>query len=116
MRYNFHDQLASIKRDPKYRLPDDINAPVVSFLKRIGCDIGIEILKRYQDHINYGTIDLINKHTPNAKLSIQVDAGMAEGYTQHEMVEIGDWSAIFYKTIRNDNLTKKKQLTKDVAK
>lgn len=113
MRYNFHDQLAALKNDPQYRLPEDINAPVVAFLEKIGCFIGAKILRRFQDHVNYGTIELINKNAPNAKLSIQVDAGMAEGHSQYEMAIDGNWTAIFYKSIRNDNLTKKKSLTKD---
>lgn len=112
MRYNFHDQLAAIKYDPRYKLPDDINAPVFAFLKKIGCGIGVDKLQKCQEHINYATIELINKRTPNAKLSIQVDAGMAEGWTQFELTEIDDWTAIVSKTIRNDNLTKKKSLTK----
>jgi hypothetical protein len=113
-RYNFHDQLAAIRCNPAYKLPENINAPVIAFLEKIGCVIGIKILKRYQEHVNYGTIELFDKKAPNAKLSIQVDAGMAEGYNQFEKNEEGDWTAISYKSIKNDNLTKKKSLTKDV--
>jgi hypothetical protein len=108
-RYNFHEQLAKIKKDSKYRLPADINAPVQAFLDKIGCEVGIKKLATAQDHINYGTIELIDDRVPNAKLEIQVDAGMAEGWNQYEVEKIGHWTAISYKSIRNDNLTKKKQ-------
>ena len=112
-RYNFHDQLASIRRDPNYTLPENINAPIVAFLEKMGCAIGKKILSRFQNHVNYGTIELFNKKTPNAKLSIQIDAGMAEGFNKYEIEEDGDWTAVSYKSIKNDNLTKKKSLTKD---
>lgn len=65
--------------------------------------------KKYQDRVEYGTIDLIREDIPNAKISIQVDCGMAEGYKQYEINKAGKWTAINYKTVRNYNLDKSKE-------
>ena len=108
MRYKFHDQLAAIKRNPQHVLPVDINAPVIAFLNKIGCEAGARALADLQTHIDYGTLDLERVDVPGAKISIQVDAGMAEGYRQYETKRSGDWVITKYKTIRNANLDKRR--------
>jgi hypothetical protein len=108
MRYNFHEQLRAVKSNPHYVLPADINKPVVDFLKRIGCNIGVELVEAAQKNINYRTIELVRKDTPNAKLVIQIDCGMAEGYRQYVINTVDGWVSTAYDTIKNSNLDKTK--------
>jgi len=115
MRYNFHDQLRAVKSNPKYVLPADINKPVIDFLAKIGCEIGVKLVEAAQRNINYRTIELVRKDRPHAKLVIQIDCGMAEGYRQYIIDETGDWLATSYDTIKNSNLDKTKP-KKEVAK
>lgn len=114
MRYSFHDQLAAIKKNAKHVLPEDINAPVVLFLEKIGCDGGVDRLKKLQKNVDYGTIDLFRDDVPNAKITIEVNAGMAEGYKQYEVDIVGKWRVVCYKSIRNANLDMKRKQPKDV--
>jgi hypothetical protein len=113
VRYNFHEQLAAIKKNPRHILPADINAPVLQFLEKIGCAIGCEELKKFQNKVDYGTIELIRTDIPNAKISIQTDAGMAEGWKEYEVKRDDKWTAIVYKTVKNSNLDKKKPEKKE---
>lgn len=110
MRYKFYEQLTAIKKNPKAVLPADINKPVFDFLERIGCVIGATVLKKFQDKIEYGTIELIRDDVPNAKISLQVDCGMCEGWKQYESNKVGQWTCISYKTVKNANLDKKKPI------
>ena len=70
----------------------------------------VEIIKKFQRSVDYGTIELMREDVPGAKLTIQVDCGMCEGYKQFEIKKDGSWTAIAYKTIKNQNLDKKKPL------
>lgn len=110
-KYNFHEELEKIKKNPKYRLPEDINKPVFDFLEKIKCELGIKKLKMMQEHLNYGQIELRRKNLPNSVLTIQVDSGMAEGWKDSENEYDDVWSMSAYKTVKNYNLNKKK-LTK----
>jgi NADH:ubiquinone oxidoreductase subunit E len=116
MRYNFHEQLAAIKRNPKHVLPADINAPVKAFLQGIGCEAACDELRKLQEHVNYATIDIISAEVPTAKISVQVDAGMAEGWKEFRTVTNGKWTIHICKSIKNANLDKKKREKKEAAK
>jgi hypothetical protein len=106
MRYKFHEQLEAVKRNPSYNLPADINQPVIDFLEKIGCDIGIEKVRFAQKNIKYRTIDIVSDEAPNAKISIQMDCGMAEGRKEYQLERRGKWTVITYDTVRNSNLDK----------
>jgi hypothetical protein len=108
MRYSFFDQLAAIRANPGHVLPADINAPVFAFLAKIGCAAGADSLKRLQNHVAYGTIELVSDDQPGATLTIQVDSGMAEGWKIAESTKQGKWAVLVYKTIKNSNLDKSK--------
>ena len=112
MAYNFHEQKEAAKKNPRYMLPADINKPVIEFLEKIGCGVGVDIVKDMQNKLNYGLLELASDKVPNAKLSIQMDCGMAEGYKQYEIKTSDGWTAISYKMVKNWNLDKKK-LTKE---
>jgi hypothetical protein len=116
MRYKFYEQRDKIKKDPKYKLPADINAPVYEFLDGIKCKAGREALKSLEDCVGYGTIEIVNDDLPNAKIVIQVDSGMAEGRKEHLPPDKdGKWNVFTYKTVKNYNLDKKNP-TKEVKK
>lgn len=108
MRYKFYEQLANVRKNPKTVLPADINKPVFDFLEKIGCTVGVKILKKFQDSVDYGTIDLMRDDVPNAKITLQVDCGMCEGWKQYEVNKDGKWTSVSYKTVKNANLDKKK--------
>lgn len=108
MRYNFHNELKKVKTDPKYVLPLDINKPVTDFLNEIGCKPGSDKVKLFQEKIRYGKIDLIHDDKPTAKLSIQIDCGMADGYKKCEVDKIGKWTIVSTFGVRNSCLDKKK--------
>jgi hypothetical protein len=113
MRYNFHDQLSNVHKNPKYVLPADINQPVIDFLEKIGCTIGVKLLRKMQQNVNYGSIDLIHDDVPSAKITIQVDCGMAEGYKIYDLEKVGKWNSISYRIVKNKNLDKKKVTPKE---
>ena len=108
MRYNFHTELKKVKSNPKYSLPEDINKPVIDFFSEIGCVPGAEKIKKFQDLIRYGKIDVIHDDVPNAKLSVQIDCGMADGYKKCEVEKKGKWTIVSTYGVRNSNLDKKK--------
>jgi hypothetical protein len=108
MRYQFHEQRDTIKKNPKHVLPADINAPVVAFLERIGCSVGAEELKKLQHDIAYGGIDLVHDDHLNARVSLSTELGMCDGWKQYEIIKAGKWSIIKYKTVKNSNLDKRK--------
>ena len=108
MRFNFHTELAKVKANPKHILPPAINQPIIDFLIGIGCGIGVEIVKKFQYSVDYGTIERMRDDVPNARITIQIDCGMVEGYKQFEIKKDGKWSAIAYKTVKNANLDKRK--------
>jgi hypothetical protein len=114
MAYNFIEQKEAAKKNPRYMLPADINKPVIDFLEKIGCKIGVESIKDMQNKLNYGLVELTSEKVPNAKLSIQVDCGMAEGYKQYEIKKADGWTSTTYKMVKNWNVDKKK-LTKGVS-
>jgi hypothetical protein len=114
MRYKFHDQLELVKKNAAYKLPADINKPVIDFLESIECGIGIKLVKAAQEKIKYCTIELVRQDVPNAKIEIQIDCGMAQGYKQYLIESEGKWRATSYNTIRNSNLDKSKK--KEVKK
>jgi outer membrane protein OmpA-like peptidoglycan-associated protein len=107
-RYLFHEQLENVKRDASYILPNDINEPVILFLKKIGCDPGIKWLEDMQKRIRYGQCQLVNVLGQNKTLEIQVDCGMASGYKVIEKIEKDGWFMTTDYTIRNSNLDKRK--------
>jgi hypothetical protein len=109
MRYKFHEQLEAVHRNPGYNLPDDINQPVIDFLKKIGCDIGVEKVRFAQKNIKYRTIDIVSDEVPNAKIRIQMDCGMAEGRKEYTLERRGKWTVITYDTVKNSNLDKSKK-------
>ncbi len=109
MKYNFFEQLDKVKKDPYYTLPEDINFPIIEYLERIGCGCAIRKLKYYQDHVKYGTIEIVNDKIPNAKITIHVDCGMVGERKEWKMSKDGDWSVIEYSTVKNPNLTKEKK-------
>jgi len=108
MRYNFYDQLARIKKNANYALPEDINKPVTDWLYKIGCKIGAERVIDAQKKVQYKTIDLTNKKVPDAKISIQVSAGMVGERKEWEKKEDGEWVVLEYSTVKNPNLDKHK--------
>ena len=107
-RYSFHDQLNSIKRDPKYVLPADINAPVLRYLESIDCKIGADLVLAKQAHVGYGTVELIHDDAPNARLVIQFDAGMVGEWKKWVQTKAGKWTAIDISTVKNANIDKRK--------
>jgi hypothetical protein len=111
MRYNFHEQVKKVKENPKYQLPYDINKPVIDYLKSINCTVAIEELKKWQERVRYGAIELVSDLAVNAKLSIQVDCGMASGYKEYRLTrdDKNKWTMICYHTVRNSNLDKSKK-------
>lgn len=111
-RYNFHEQLASVKKNPGYVLPEDINEPVIKFLEGKGCTVGADKIKNMQKSIKYGAIDLIHDDFPNAKLSVQVDCGMCEGYKKFEINKSGKWTIVTTESVKNKNLDKSKKEVK----
>jgi hypothetical protein len=108
MRYKFHDQLEAVKHNAGYKLPEDINKPVIDFLESIECAIGVKLVKAAQEKIKYCTIELVRQDVPNAKIEIQIDCGMAQGYKQYLIENDEKWRATSYSTIKNYNLDKSK--------
>ena len=106
MKYSFFDQLAKLKANPNHQLPPDINVPVIEWLDSIGCEVGAALISDFQARVRYGGIDLIHDDNPNAKISLQVDAGMIGERREHEIKRQGKWTAYIYRTIKNPNLDK----------
>lgn len=106
MRYNFHEQHARIKANPKYVLPEDINASVEKYLEDIKCTIGKSTLASMREKASYGKLELIHDDLHNCKIIVQVDCGMAEGYIRHELKKEGKWTLIKSISIKNSNLDK----------
>jgi hypothetical protein len=105
----------AVKKNPNYVLPADINQPVIKFLEEKGCSIGAEKIKKMQENIKYGNIELFHDDFPNAKLTVQVDCGMAEGYRKFEIKKSGKWTMIENESVKNKNLDKSKE-KKEVVK
>lgn len=106
--YNFHDELRKTKENPNYILPEDINASVIEYLRKIGCEPGSEKVKEFQDHIRYGRIRLIHDDRPDDSIKVQIDCGMADGYEEREIERVGKWTMVTTFSVKNKNLTKKK--------
>jgi hypothetical protein len=108
MRYNFHDELAKIRANPKHVLPLDINSPIKGFLQKIGCELAIDELTKLQNCVGYATIEICNSDLPSHKISIQVDSGMASEYKDFKVKNDGKWSVAVCKTVKNSNLDKRR--------
>lgn len=109
MKYNYHDQVELVRKNPRHELPEDVNHPVEKFLSGIGCDLGIEELEKFRKSVGYGEIELVHNDVPDAKLSIPVNCGMAsEGLRKSTVVKKGKWTAYIYRTVKNSNITKKR--------
>jgi hypothetical protein len=107
-KYNYHEEIEKVKKDPKYTLPLDINKPVFDFLEKIGCDLAVKELQSMQESLNYGQIEINRNDLPNVTLLIQVDCGMAGDWKDHETKKDENWTVRRYKIVKNYNLTKKK--------
>ena len=106
MKYNFFEELSKIKAEPYYELPENINKPIIDWLKSIKCKIGAVIVAEMQKRVNYGTVELVNKNVPSGKITIQVDAGMVYERKSFETRTEGDWVATITRTFKNPNLDK----------
>lgn len=106
MRYNFFDQLKKLKADPGHQLPQDINQPMIEWLEKIGCDIGAELVSDAQVKVRYEGIELVHDANPNAKIAMQIDAGMVGERREYEVKRSGKWTAFIYRTIKNPNIDK----------
>jgi hypothetical protein len=107
MRYNFHEMLSKIKANPRFVLPSDINEPVYRFLDKIGCKIGCTTLRRLEQSVGYGQIELVRDDIPNAKISIDVAAGMVGEWKEFILLTGDKWTCISYKNVKNSNLDKR---------
>lgn len=108
MRYNFHEIKESLKQDPSKKLPDDINSQVIDHFNKIGCPIAEGLIKEFEKHIRYGSIEFIHSDVPAAKISMQIDCGMVDSYKMCELYQDGKWTAIVKYSIRNKKLDKTK--------
>jgi hypothetical protein len=108
LRHKFHDVLAAVKKNPKHKLPDDINAPIHEYLKKINCPIGEKALLDAERDCAYEGIDLIHENVPNAKLSMHIDCGMVGEMVKWEVLKDGPWTLIKYRSVKNSNLDKSK--------
>lgn len=107
-RYNFHDELKKVKQNPKYVLPQDINESEKEFFRKKGCELGTEIIEEFEKHVRYGHVDIFHKKVDGKKISMQIDSGMVDGHTTHEIREKGDYTAVITYSVRNKKLDKKK--------
>jgi hypothetical protein len=113
MRHNFHEQREALYRNPKHVLPDDINAPVLAFLEKVGCGTAVELIKKMQAAAAHGKVEIVRLDRPAAKLTINVSYGMAEGWSEYEEIVSGNFRIYKYKTVKNSNLDKKNHLRKE---
>lgn len=107
MRYNFHAELANIKKNPQYILPGDINEPVKRFLEKIGCAVGVDVVKNFQEHVSYGSIELVHADVPNAKITMHIEAGMIGEYKECKSNASGKWTAYITKSVKNSKIDKR---------
>jgi len=108
VKYNFFDQLEKLKADPNHQLPADINKPMIEWLEKIGCGLGADLIADAQVKVRYEGIELVHDDNPNAKIAVQIDAGMVGERREYEIKRKGKWTAFVYRTIKNPNLNKQR--------
>ncbi len=113
MRYNFHTLQEAIKKNAKFVLPEDINAPIHDYLLKRGFELTSKRLKEYEKHVRFGTIMPYMSNNINSRLKICVAHGMVGEIVEIHTVENGLEICTEEFTIKNANLDKKKPVQKE---
>lgn len=108
MKYNFFEWRDKIKKNPKLKLPSDINKPIKDWLKDIDCDLGYDIVEDGEENVSYEGVKLENDNVKDAEIMLQLQSGMIAERKEIHIKRRGPWKATIYKTIKNPNLDKRR--------
>ena len=108
-KYNFFDLKADVKKGKK--LPEDVNKPIHEFLVSNGLQSVSEILKKKEQKIQCGDLNVFSVKNPAVRVELKTNYGMVEGYDTVTEVVKGDFVIVDRTHIRNVNLdmSKKKE-------
>ena len=109
VKYKFHEWKDRISKDPTTQLPEDINAPMEDFVKKIGCARGVEKLVAFRKNVRYAKMRIEREDNPNTSLTIHVNSGMADLRVQDEVEIVDGWKITTSVTTKNSKLDKQKE-------
>lgn len=107
MKYKYHEQREILKKNHKYVLPEDINAPIIKYLEENLLPLAVKTVKRYQDRVNHGRIEIFSDINPKRKITVNVSYGMVSDMEISDASKDGNELVVGYRTIKNANVDMK---------